>query len=298
MAGDVGFVGLGQMGLPMVANLSGAGFSVSACDLKAEVCAAAGALDGVVVAASPAEVAARAPVVFTCLPSASAVEAVYTGVDGVASAGPAGLVTCDCSTAAPEVSRSLARRLAERGIRHLEAPIFGVPPQAEEGDLFFAVAGEEACVAAVAPFLEAMGRGWRYVGGAGVAHTMKILQNGLGMGHAALAAEVLAVCERLELDTDAFIGLVREARALGLSVLFERYAEALAGGGKTNAGLLPVAAKDTGLAGDLARRAGLRAPILEETAAAFREAMDNGWAGEEFTVVSRIARERRADGGS
>ena len=111
--------------------------------------------------------------------------------------------------------------------------------KAKEGDVFFAVSGEEAYVGAVAPFLEAMGRGYRYVGSTGIAHTMKILQNGIGMGHAALTAEVLVACEQLGLDTDSFIGLVMEAKGLGLSVFFERYAKALVTGEKTNAGLFP-----------------------------------------------------------
>ena len=140
-----------------------------------------------------------------------------------------------------------------------------------------------------------MGRGYRYVGSTGIAHTMKILQNGIGMGHAALTAEVLVACERLGLDTDSFIGLVMEAKGLGLSVFFERYAKALVTGEKTNAGLLPVSAKDTQLARDLAHHVGLPAPILEEAAAVFQEAMDKGRADEEMAIVSRIARGRRLD---
>ena len=153
-------------------------------------------------------------------------------------------------------------------------------------------------VGAVAPFLEAMGRGYRYVGGTGVAHTMKILQNGIGMGHAVLCSEILVTCERLGLDTGMFIDLVKEARGLGLSVFFERYAMALATGEKTQAGLLPVSAKDSSLARALANEVGLLAPILEETAAVFQEAMDAGSPDEELTVVSRVARGRRMDVGS
>ena len=295
---DVGFIGLGQMGLPMVRNLSEAGFSVSAFDLNAGICADAGALPGVSVADSPAEVAGQAPVVFTCLPSADAARAVYLGEDGIAAGAERGLVTCDCSTMAPEVSISLAEKLGDAGIHHLDAPIFGIPTQAQSGEVFFAISGEEAHVGDIAPFLEAMGRGYRHVGKSGVAHTMKILQNGLGMAHAALTSEILVICERLGVDTETFIDLVGQARGLGLSVFFERYATALATGEKTNAGLLPISAKDTALARGLAHEVGLPAPILEETAAVFQEAMENGWADEELTVVSRIARQRGKDANS
>lgn len=295
MPSDLGFIGLGQMGLPMVRNLSEAGFSVVALDTEPGVCAEAGALQGVTIGTSPADVAAQVPVIMTCLPSADAVRAVYMGDDGIASAGKPGLVTCDCSTMAPEVSRSLAAELVNAGIHHLDAPIFGIPVQAQEADLFFAVSGDAAHVGAVAPFFSAMGRGHHYVGESGVAHTMKILQNGLGMGHAALSSEILVTCERLGLDTETFIELVKEANALGLSVFFQRYATALVTGEKTQAGLIPIAAKDTSLACALAHEVGLPAPILEETAALFKEAKDKGWAEEELTVVSRIARGRKLE---
>ena len=298
MPSDVGFVGLGAMGFFMVRNLSKADISVSAFDLRPEVCAEAAELSGVTVAASPADVARQVPVVLTCLPTAGAVQAVYTGDDGIATGGEAGLITCDCSTMAPDVSRSLAQQMASAGIHHLEAPIFGIPLQAQSGDVYFAVSGNEAHVGAVAPFLEAMGRGYRYVGENGVAHTMKILQNGLGMGHAALCSEILVICERLGLDTELFIDLVKHARGLGLSVFFEHYATALVTGEKTKAGLIPVSAKDTSLARGLAHDVGLPAPILEETAAVFHEAMESGSPDEELTVVSRIARARISIGNS
>lgn len=298
MPSDVGFVGLGAMGMPMVRHLSNAGISVSAFDLKSETCDEAAELSGVTVAESPADVARQVPVVLTCLPTAGAVQAVYTGDDGIAAGGESGLVTCDCSTMAPDVSRSLAQKMSAAGIHHLEAPIFGVPVQAHSGDVYFAVSGSEAHVGAVAPFLEAMGRGYRYVGENGVAHTMKILQNGLGMGHAALCSEILVICERLGLDTELFIDLVKDARGLGLSVFFERYATALVTGEKTQAGLIPVSAKDTSLARGLAHDVGLPAPILEEAAAVFQEAMENGSPDEELTVVSRVARARQSSGSS
>ena len=298
MPSDVGFVGLGAMGLPMVRNLSKAKFSVSAFDLNAEICAEAAELPGVTIANSPADIARQVPVVLTCLPTAGAVHAVYTGDDGIAAGGEVGLVTCDCSTMAPDVSRSLAQDMSAAGIHHLEAPIFGIPLQAHSGDVYFAVSGNEAHVGAVAPFLEAMGRGYRYVGETGVAHTMKILQNGLGMGHAALASEILVICERLGLDTELFIDLVKDARGLGLSVFFERYATALVTGEKTQAGLIPVSAKDTSLARGLAQDVGLPVPILEETAAVFQEAMDTGSPDEELTIVSRVARARKSSSNS
>ena len=292
---DEGFVGLGQMGLPMAKNLANAGYSLSVFDPSPVACAEAVKCPAVSIATSPASVAQQSPVIFTCLPSAEAVRQVYTGANGFIQAGQSGIVTCDHSTMSPEVSRALAKDMIVADIHFLEAPIFGIPIQAHEADVYFAVAGEEAHVGTISPFLEVMGRGYRYVGETGVAHTMKILQNGLGMGHAVLTAEIIVICERLGLDTGSFIDLVKEARALGLSVFFERYATALVSGEKTNAGLVPVCAKDTSLARRLAHEVDLPAPILEEAAAVFQEAMDRGWAEEELTVATRIARGRKGN---
>ncbi|GMQ96170.1 MAG: 3-hydroxyisobutyrate dehydrogenase [Gammaproteobacteria bacterium] len=292
MRSEVGFVGIGQMGLPMVANLARAGYATVAYDVDSAAAAHAAALTGVNVVASPAEVAQRARVLFTCLPTADAVQAAYLDRDGVAHAGASGLITCDCSTTTPEVARSLHEELGSFGIHHLDAPILGTPQQAQKTQIFFAVSGEETQVANIAPYLRAMGRGYRYVGGPGLAHTVKILQNGLGHAYAAVTAEILALCQRLDMDIPTFIGVVKEARALGWSVYFDTYAAAAASGEDTGGGRLHISAKDTALVRDLASEARLPTPILQETALVFAEAMKAGWAGEEFTAVSRIAAQR------
>ena len=107
------------------------------------------------------------------------------------------------------------------GARHLDAPIFGSPQQACEAQVFFAVSGHESDLAVIAPVLETMSRGHRYVGGDGAACTVKALQNGLGLVHAVATAEVLGLCRRLGLDVKTFIDVVVEARGLGCSPYFE-----------------------------------------------------------------------------
>ncbi|MBH63346.1 MAG: hypothetical protein CL569_13045 [Alphaproteobacteria bacterium] len=293
MPNDVGFIGLGHMGMFMVKNIAKAGYAVTVYDAKPETRDEASAISGIEVAASSADVAAQVPVLFTCLPTPESVEAVYTGDKGIAEGGSAGLITCDCSTMPPELSRSIAEAMEASGIHHMDAPIFGLPLQARDGEVFFPVSGDERHVKTLAPFLDAMGRGHQYVGESGIAGITKILQNGLGMAHAVLISEVLVTCERLGLDTDMFIELVKNVRGLGHSVYFERFAEVLVSGEKVQAPFLPPAAKDAVLAMDLAHGVDLLAPMLEESAAVYREAMERGWSKEEMLVVSRIARGRK-----
>jgi len=293
MVVNVGFIGLGQMGFYMARNLAKSGYAVTVFDINPEIREEASRVPEFDVARSPADVAMGVSVIFTCLPTTEAVNAVYTGTDGIAAGGSAGLVVCDCSTMAPELCRSINAAMQKVEIHYLEAPILGTPLQARDGEVFFPVSGDEIHVARVEPFLQAMGRGYLYVGETGVANTMKILQNGLAMAHAVLSSEILVMCERLEIDTDTFIHLVKDVRGLGLSIYFERYAEALVSGEKEQSSFLPPAVKDAHLAMDLAHDVDLPAPMLEESAAVFQEALDRGWAAEEMTVVSRIARSRK-----
>ena len=284
------------MGLPLAANAANAGHRVFAVDIAGAARRAAATVPGIEVVPSAAVAARRAPVVFTCLPSADAVRAVYLGGDGIAASARPGLLTCDCSTIDPSVARSIRDALETHGARHLDAPIFGSPQQAREARVFFAVSGNESDLAVIAPVLETMSRGHRYVGGDGSASTIKALQNGLGTVHAAATGEVLALCRRLGLDLTTFIDVVIEARGIGLSKYFADYARHAAQGSDSGSGRLYIGAKDAALASDLARQASLHLPILEAAADAFAAAMAAGLAEEEFTAVSRIIERRAKEG--
>lgn len=284
------------MGLPMATNAANAGHRVFAVDIAGAACRAAAEVPGIEVVPSPAVAARRAPVVFTCLPSADAVRSVYLGDGGIAASARVGLLTCDCSTIDPSLARSIRDELEPHGARHLDAPIFGSPQQAREAQVFFAVSGSETDLAVISPVLETMSRGHRYVGGDGTASTIKALQNGLGTVHAAATGEVLALCRRLGLDVTTFIDVVVEARGIGLSKYFEDYARHAAEGSDSGSGRLYIGAKDAALARDLAREASLGLPILEAAADAFAAAMEAGCAEEEFTAVSRVVESRARDG--
>ena len=144
MAGAVGFIGLGTMGGPMAANLAKAGVPLVVHDASPAAAAATGKLAGVTVAASPAEVASRVSVLFTCLPNDAIVRAVYLGDGGIGASGRAGLITCDCSTVSPEATLAVAAGLAQRGIVHMDTPMLGSQPQAVSGEIFFIVGGDQS----------------------------------------------------------------------------------------------------------------------------------------------------------
>src|SRR3989441_11032042 len=115
MNDSVGFIGLGTMGGPMAQNLVKAGVSLVVHDANPNATKPFAGLPGVSLARSAADVAARTTTLFTCLPNDEIVRGAYLGESGVAAGGSRGLVTCDCSTVNPQVTRELGRVLAGDG---------------------------------------------------------------------------------------------------------------------------------------------------------------------------------------
>ncbi|MPS28458.1 NAD(P)-dependent oxidoreductase [Pigmentiphaga sp.] len=208
-----GFLGLGNMGLPMARRLLAAGHALTVWNRNADR-AAELARAGARVAGTPAQVLAAADVLGICVKDGAAVDAVVFGPDGLAGAGPQGgrKIVVDFSTIEPEHARDVGRRLHERtGAAWLDAPVSGGVPGAEGGTLICFVGGEAADLEAARPFLAALTSRVTHMGPAGAGQTTKICNQMI------VAVNVLAIAETY--------GLARRA---GVDV--ERLAPALAGG--------------------------------------------------------------------
>jgi 3-hydroxyisobutyrate dehydrogenase len=151
----VGFIGLGLMGGPMAANVAQAGFPLTVYNRTRSKAEAHKAL-GAQLAASPAEVGAEAEVVITMLSDAAAVREVLFGPEGVL-AGDGQPTVIDMSTIAPDQSQSISARLAESGLKMLDAPVTGSTGPAEQGTLGILVGGEEAVLEEYRDLLKTMG---------------------------------------------------------------------------------------------------------------------------------------------
>jgi 3-hydroxyisobutyrate dehydrogenase len=184
----IGFIGLGNMGLPMARNLLKAGhqlvgFDVVGAALDAAVSAGARA------AGSASAAAAGAEVVLTMLPEGRHVREVYLGEGGIiARADPQSLLI-DCSTIDIDSARLVNQVAAERGLEVLDAPVSGGVAGAENATLTFMVGGSEAGVARARPILEVMGKTVVHTGASGNGQAAKICNNML------LAISMLGVCE-------------------------------------------------------------------------------------------------------
>lgn len=170
----LGYIGLGLMGLPMTRRLIAAGEPVAVWNRAPEKLAAAVAA-GARAATSPADVAARASIVFMCLTDASAVEAVALGAGGLATAPGANRIVVDFSSIHPERTRQIAARLhAANGTRWIDAPVSGGSKGAEEGTLAVMAGGEADDIARVAPYVRKMARNFTHMGPLGAGQTTKL----------------------------------------------------------------------------------------------------------------------------
>jgi 3-hydroxyisobutyrate dehydrogenase len=188
----IGFVGLGNMGAPMAANLLKAGHQVSGFDIaagRAEALAAKGGSG----AASAAAAARAGEVVITMLPAGPQVRSVYLGADGLLAHARKDALLIDCSTIDVETARVVAAAAAEAGFDMLDAPVSGGVSGAEAATLTFMVGGEEAVFARAQPILAAMGRTIVHAGPAGNGQAAKICNNMI------LGVSMLAVCEAFSL---------------------------------------------------------------------------------------------------
>ena len=204
----VAFIGLGNMGGGMAANLVKGGHEVVAFDLSEEALAKAEG-NGCRRAASAVEAVADAEAVVTMLPAGKHVRDVYeSSVIGVA---PKSAILMDCSTIDVGTAREEIEKAEKDGYRMVDAPVSGGIAAAEAGTLTFMVGGSDEAFEAARPFLEQMGKAVIHAGGPGAGQAAKICNNML------LGASMIATCEtfvlaqKLGLDPQTFFDIASKA---------------------------------------------------------------------------------------
>jgi 3-hydroxyisobutyrate dehydrogenase-like beta-hydroxyacid dehydrogenase len=196
---NIGFVGIGAMGEPMVANLLKKGFGVTALRHRREDAANRLAQQGAKIVGSTADVAA-CEVVVLCLPTSREVEATLVGDGALAEKCARGTVIVDCSTSEPESTARLTSALADKGIGLVAAAMTRGVAGAKQGTLAFFVGGASGHVDKVQPALEAMGNTFIRFPTARDAHTAKLLSNVLSYSTVALVNEALMMGAKSGVD--------------------------------------------------------------------------------------------------
>jgi 3-hydroxyisobutyrate dehydrogenase len=198
----VAFLGLGNMGGPMAANLTTAGYSVRGFD-PTKIAAAAARDNGVTVFESAPEAVVGADVVITMLPNGGVVKNCYAQVLPAASAGA---LFIDCSTISVEDARSISVLAGERGVKHVDAPVSGGVKGATAGTLAFMVGGEDDAVERARPVLKPMAGKIIHCGAAGAGQAAKLCNNmvlavqQIAIGEAFVLAEKLGLPARSLFD--------------------------------------------------------------------------------------------------
>ena len=199
---NIGFIGLGIMGKPMVRNLLKAGFAVTAFDVVADAVQAM-ADEGAVAAQSPKAAAVGADMVITMVPNGAIVRSILSSADGVLAGAAKGTIIADMSSVTPVESKEFAAMAAEHGCSFLDAPVSGGEPGAVDGTLAIMVGGEREAFERCKDLFAAMGKTAHYFGAAGSGQFVKmsnqiaIASNMLGV------AEAMAYAKKSGLDAEA-----------------------------------------------------------------------------------------------
>lgn len=218
MAKRVGIVGIGIMGTAMMRNLVKAGFEVVGYDI-AETAMTRLAEAGGIAATSPRDVAEKAEIVITSLPSVDAFEAVMMGQGGIASSNGKGQIVVECSTLPVELKVQGEARLKAEGKILLDCPVSGTGAQAAKGDLVVFASGEEAAFERCREVLAGISRAQKYVGAFGNGSRMKFIANHLVTIHNVAAAEALVLGEMAGLDVALVFDVI--ADSAGSSRMFQ-----------------------------------------------------------------------------
>jgi len=284
----IGFIGLGNMGGGMAANLAKAGHEVHAFDLSAAALARAGEA-GCRIAASAAAAMEGAEAIVTMLPGGKPVEQVYKD----ALFAEADTLLIDCSTIDVATARRVAEKAAAKGLAAVDAPVSGGIAAANAGTLTFMVGGSDAVFARAAPILSAMGKAVIHAGGNGAGQAAKIANNML------LGATMIATCEafllaqKLGLDAQTFYDI--SSKASGQSWSMTSYCplpgvgpESPADHGYEGGFATALMLKDLRLAMAAAEDANAAVPMGEMAAALYEQFAEMGEGKRDFSAIIRM----------
>jgi 3-hydroxyisobutyrate dehydrogenase len=290
----IGFIGLGNMGLPMAQNLIKADHEVTGYDVNQatvdKLAGAGGKAAGTIKAA-----AAGAEIVITMLPAGEQVREVYLAPDGVVANVGAEALLIDCSTIDVETARSAALHAEAKGIAMLDAPVSGGVAGAQNAMLTFMVGGSEEAFARAKPILEKMGKTIVHAGGSGTGQAAKICNNMiLGVSMIAVS-EAFLLAEKLGLDAQKLFDISSKSSGQCWSMTSYCPVPGLVPASPANrdfqAGFTAaMMLKDLKLAQEAAKSARAMTPMGAGAAAVYDQYVESGEAGKDFSGIIQFLR--------
>jgi 3-hydroxyisobutyrate dehydrogenase len=298
----IGFIGLGNMGGPMAANLVKAGHLVRGFDLVPRARDAAGQA-GVVVVASAAAAAEGADLVITMLPAGPHVRDIYDDPAGPLAVAAKGTLFIECSTIDVETARAIHTASAAAGMASLDAPVSGGVVGATAATLTFMVGGDAAAFARARPVLESMGRKIVHCGGATAGQAAKICNNMiLGVSMIAIS-EAFVLAEKLGLSHQALFDVVSMSSGQCWSLSNYCPVPGPVPSSPANNSFKPgfataLMVKDLTLAQEAAKAAGAETALGRHAAEIYTRFAQEGHAGMDFSGIINSIRAWSGDGGA
>jgi 3-hydroxyisobutyrate dehydrogenase-like beta-hydroxyacid dehydrogenase len=279
---QAGFVGLGKMGQPMVKRLLAAGFEVHVYNRTPQKTEAL-VSEGATAADSARQVAERADIVMTALPTTETVEAVY---GEMAAAARSGQIFVDHSTVSPGLNRWCAEQLRQHGADFLDAPVSGGPAGAQAGTLTVMVGGEQGAFERAMPALQAFGKNIRLCGPTGAGQVVKLINQLLVGVHTSAIAEAAVFGARLGADPQVVLDLI--GTSFGGSTMMTRNLPRFISRDFSPATPVSLILKDLGLIHDEAKNAQVPLLLGGLVEQRFLEARARGMGDEDMAALVKL----------
>lgn len=292
MKESIGFVGVGHMGHGMAKNIVEAGYPLTVIGHRNRAPVDDLIARGAKEAKTAADLAAASDVVFLCLPGSPQVEAIVLEENGLAAGLRKGSVIVDCSTSDPVSTIALGERLAPLGIDFADVPLSRTPKEAWEGTLDAFAGATDAVFERIRPVIDTWAGRVVHVGGPGDGHRIKLLNNFVSLGYAALYAEAYALAAKTGIAPETLDSVIDGGRMdCGFYQTFRGYL--IEGNREAHRFTLANALKDLRYVESMADAAGLVNPLGNAAKNSFAMAIASGADGPEDYVpmlVDHVAR--------
>ena len=286
----VGFIGLGNMGLPMANNILKAGIEVNAFDLSTDAMQKADEL-GMITKSYASEVIENIDALITMLPNDTAVENIYLKEDLIGKISK-NTIVIESSTINPEISKKVSKKATDMNISMLDAPVSGGVKGAELGTLTFIVGGDEANLKKATPLFEIMGDKTFYAGQSGSGQIAKLCNNMLLAIHMCGTAETIAMGVNNGLDPAILSEIMKNSSGGNWSL--EKYnpfpgvmKEAPASKNYSGGFLNSLMVKDLNLAEELAKQSNSNTPMGKLARDLYEELNNQGFEGLDFSSIQQ-----------
>ncbi len=279
---ELGFIGIGRMGIGMAPRLLDGGHQLVVHDVSRAACEPLLAR-GARWAATPADAARASEILFTCVPGPKEVAAVIEGPDGVLSAPRKGAMLVEMSTIGPKQSQQLAARCREAGLAYIDAPVSNGVGPAARGELTIMVGGSPADYERALPVLKLMGNRIYRMGDTGAGNIAKIANQMIYLSYVAAFCETARMAREAGLDVPNLVDVMRNS--VSGDPLMTGWEKRLENGDRVAGFKVRRVIKDLELGEAVCRERGFEAPVFDAVLGAYRQAAEAGHAELDMTAV-------------